>query len=186
MLLKLFLGFLQVGLFTFGGGYAMLPLVKQQVVAGGWMTTDEFTDLLAISQMTPGPIAINTATFVGLKTAGLPGAFLATLSFILPSIIIVSLLAYLYRRYNDLPVIQNTLSALRPAAVGLILAAGIEILVTALFGTELREAALQNLDIIALALACAGVAALRFFKAPLLLVLAACGALGGVLYTFIP
>jgi len=183
MLLKLFLGFLQVGLFSFGGGYAALPLLRQQIIIGGWMTADEFTDLLAISQMTPGPIAINTAAFVGLKTAGLPGALVATFSFILPSVIIVSLLAYLYRRYNDLPVIQNVLSGVRPAATGLILSAALYILVTALFGTELHMAVLDDINLVALALTCAGVSVLRLFKAPLLLVIAACGAAGGVIYT---
>jgi len=184
MLLKLFLAFLQVGLFTFGGGYAMLPLVRQQVVQGGWMSTDEFTNLLAISQMTPGPIAINTATFVGLKTAGIPGALVATFSFILPSVIIVSLLAYFYRKYSDLPVIRNTLSGVRPAATGLILSAGISILGTAIFGAEIHEAVLADIDVFALILACAGFFWLRFFKPPILLVIAVCGAAGGCIYGF--
>lgn len=182
MLLKLFLGFLQVGLFTFGGGYASLPLVKQQIVQGGWMAPEEFTDLLAISQMTPGPIAINTATFVGLKTAGVPGALVASFSFILPSVVIVSLLAYLYRRYSELPVVQNALAGVRPAATGLILAAAIDILVTIAFGTDIHSLIFASPDIVTLILACAGVAVLRAFRTPPLLMIVACGAAGGALY----
>ena len=91
--LQLFLSFLKIGLFSFGGGYAALPLIQGQVVtAHGWLSTGEFTDLITISQMTPGPIAINGATFVGIKIAGLPGAFVATLGCITPSCIIVTLL----------------------------------------------------------------------------------------------
>ena len=183
ILLKLFWAFLQVGLFTFGGGYAMLPLVQQQVLDGGWMSADEFTDLLAISQMTPGPIAINTATFVGLKTAGIGGAFVATFSFILPSVVVISVLAYLYRRYSELPVIQNVLMGIRPAAAGLILAAAVGILGTALFGAELAQVSVADVNVIALVMTAAGVVVLRIFKPPIIIIIAACGVAGGVLYT---
>ena len=183
MLLKLFLGFLQVGLFTFGGGYASLPLVRQQIVEGGWMTQGEFTDLLAISQMTPGPIAINTAAFVGLRTVGIPGVFVAVFAFILPSLIFVSVLALLYRKYNDLPVIQNVLYGIRPAATGLIVSAATGILITALFNAELNDLVLSDINLTALALTCVGLVLLRFVKAPLILVIAVCGAAGGLVYT---
>ena len=183
--LRLFIAFVQVGLFTFGGGYAMLPLVQQQVVQAGWMTGDEFTDLLAISQMTPGPIAINTATFVGLKMGGIPGAFVASFSFILPSVIIVSLLAYLYRKYNEIPVIRHALLGIRPAATGLIIAAAGAILGTALFGAELSAVSVSNVNIIALVLTACGVVLLRVFKPPILAIIAGCGAAGGVLYTIL-
>ena len=184
MLLKLFLGFLQVGLFTFGGGYASLPLVQHMILEGGWMTQSEFTDLLAISQMTPGAIAINTAAFVGLRTAGIPGVFVAVFAFILPSVIIVSVLAYLYRKYSNLPVIQNVLFGIRPAATGLIVSAAAGILINALFSDELYAIAISDINLTALALTCAGLVLLRFLKAPLILVIAICGAAGGVLYTF--
>ena len=85
--LQLFLSFLQIGLFSFGGGYAAMPLVQGQVVtAHGWLSMSEFTDLITISQMTPGPIAVNSATFVGIKIAGIPGALIATLGCILPAL----------------------------------------------------------------------------------------------------
>ena len=92
--LKLFLSFLQIGLFSFGGGYAAMPLIREQVVSQhDWLTMTEFTDLITISQMTPGPIAINAATFVGSKIAGVPGSVAATCGCILPSCIIVTLIA---------------------------------------------------------------------------------------------
>ena len=92
--LQLFLSFLQIGLFSFGGGYAAMPLIQGQVVtAHGWLSMSEFTDLITISQMTPGPIAINSATFVGTRIAGMPGALAATAGCVLPSCILVTLLA---------------------------------------------------------------------------------------------
>ena len=95
ILLQLFLSFLQIGLFSIGGGYAAIPLIQSQTVdVHQWLTSEQFMDLATIAEMTPGPIAINGATFVGLKVAGFPGAVIATLGCILPSIIIVSLLSY--------------------------------------------------------------------------------------------
>ena len=129
--LQLFLSFLQIGLFSFGGGYAAMPLIQGQVVdAHGWLSMSEFTDLITISQMTPGPIAINSATFVGIKIAGLPGALAATLGCILPSCV--------YLRYRRLHALQSVLNSLRPAVVAMIASAGVSILVTAFWGNEAR------------------------------------------------
>ena len=106
--IKLFLSFFQVGLFSFGGGFAALPLIQDQVVdVNKWLTLAEFTDLITISQMTPGPIAINAATFVGIRIAGVLGAIISTLGCILPSCIIVSLLGWLYFKYKNLPLIER-------------------------------------------------------------------------------
>lgn len=133
--LQLFLSFLQIGLFSFGGGYAAMPLIQGQVVTGhGWLTMSEFTDLITISQMTPGPIAVNSATFVGLKIAGVPGAVVATAGCILPSCIIVTILAKLYLKYRNMDLLQGVLKSLRPAVVAMIASAGILILVTAFWG----------------------------------------------------
>ena len=137
--LQLFLSFLQIGLFSFGGGYAAMPLIQGQVVdAHGWLSMSEFTDLITISQMTPGPIAINSATFVGIKIAGLPGALAATLGCILPSCVIVTFIAWLYLRYRRLNALQSVLNSLRPAVVAMIASAGVSILVTAFWGNEAR------------------------------------------------
>lgn len=130
--LQLFFSFLQIGMFSFGGGYAVMPLIQGQVVkAHAWLSMAEFTDLITISQMTPGPIAVNSATFVGLKIAGVFGAFAATLGCILPSCIIVTIIARLYLKYRKLSMLQGILKSLRPAVVAMIGAAGISVLWTA-------------------------------------------------------
>lgn len=149
---QLFLSFLQIGAFSFGGGYAAMPLIQAQVVdIHGWLSLGEFTDLVTISQMTPGPIAINSATFVGLKTAGFWGALCATLGCIFPSCIIVSSIAWFYLRYRKMAVLQGILGSLRPAVVGLIAAAGLSILLTAFF-PEGAAFSLENLKLQAAAI----------------------------------
>ena len=116
---------------------AVFLSVQEQIVnIHGWLDMDQFTDLITISQMTPGPIAINSATFVGIRIGGIPGALVATLGCILPSCIIVTLLAKLYLKYQKLDVLQSVLNSLRPAVVALIASAGISILVTAFWGSE--------------------------------------------------
>lgn len=135
--IQLFLSFLQIGMFSFGGGYAAMPLIQAQVVTShNWLTMGEFTDLITISQMTPGPIAVNSATFVGTKIAGTVGALSATLGCILPSCIIVTCIAKLYLKYRNLALLQGILSSLRPAVVALIASAGISILITAFWGDQ--------------------------------------------------
>lgn len=110
-----------------------LPLIRHQVVeANGWLQLSEFTDLITISQMTPGPIAVNSATFVGLKVAGIPGAVVCTLGCVLPSCILVSLIAKLYLKYRSMDLLQGVLKGLRPAVVALIASAGVDIMVSAL------------------------------------------------------
>ena len=103
--LQLFWSFIQVGLFSIGGGYAAMPLIQSQVVElHPWLTMNEFTDLITIAEMTPGPIAVNSATFVGIRIAGFPGAVIATFGCILPSCLIVSMLAFIYYRYKGVAV----------------------------------------------------------------------------------
>jgi len=129
---QLFLSFLQIGMFSFGGGYAALPLIQEQVVTQhGWLSRSEFTDLITISQMTPGPIAVNSATFVGIRLAGFLGALAATFGCILPSCILVTVLSYLYLKYRKMSMLQGVLETLRPAVVSMIAAAGVSILITA-------------------------------------------------------
>ena len=145
MLIKLFISFLKIGLFSFGGGYAALPLIQQEVVTqNGWLGVSEFNDLITISQMTPGPIALNSATFVGQRVAGFPGSLAATIGCILPSAIIVGALSYFYKKYKDLDLMTEVLKFLRPAIVVMILIAGIDILKTALF--DVNPVAMANLD----------------------------------------
>lgn len=175
--LELFLSFLQVGLFSIGGGYAAMPLIQSQVVTQHpWLTLQEFTDLITIAEMTPGPIAVNSATFVGIRIAGVPGAIVATLGCITPALVLVSLLAYVYNHYQDLSVLQNVLACLRPAVVALIAGAGLSILGMVLFGEA--SPSLAAVDWIGAACFAAAFVALRRFKTNPILTMAACGAAG--------
>ena len=135
--LQLFVSFFQVGLFAFGGGYAALPLIQDQVINNNaWLSMDEFTHLVTISQMTPGPIALNAATFVGTKMGGIPGGLIATAGCVAPSCIIVTILAILYLKYKNASGLKSILATLRPATVALIGSAGVSILVTAFWGSD--------------------------------------------------
>ena len=153
--LQLFWSFLQVGLFSFGGGYAAMPLIEEQIVTRhGWLSMQEFTDLITISQMTPGPIAVNSATFVGIKIAGIPGALVATFGCILPSCILVIVLAKLYFKYRNMQMLQGVLGSLRPAVVAMIAAAGVSVLVTAFWGDGVISFFGTNWVLVAIFLVC--------------------------------
>ena len=142
--IQLFLSFLQIGLFSVGGGYAAIPLVQSLIVERqGWITMTEFTNLITIAEMTPGPIAVNSATFVGIRIAGLPGAVAATWGCIFPSCIIVSVLAYIYRRYRGGSAMGNILGSLRPAVVALIAGAGLSKLLAAVLPEVNGERVIQ-------------------------------------------
>ncbi len=122
---QLFLTSLKIGMFSFGGGYAMLPLIKSEVVGKGWMTQPEFIDMVSLSQMTPGPIAINACTFVGYKMGGITGALAASTGMILPPFIFISIVAMLWMKFAEAGVIKTIFSVLRPTTVGLIGAAAL-------------------------------------------------------------
>ena len=173
---QLFLSFLQIGMFSVGGGYAAIPLIQHQVVElHPWLSMAEFTDLVTIAEMTPGPIAINSATFVGIRIAGIPGALVATFGCILPACIIVSLLAFIYYRYKSLPALQCVLSCLRPAVVALIAGAGISILNLVVFGEQ--TIALENVKWVGAALFVIAMVLLRKIKLNPILVMCICGVL---------
>ena len=135
--LLLYWEFAKIGLFCVGGGYASMPLIQAAVVdTYHWLTLSEFIDIFTISQMTPGPIGINAATFAGMKVAGLPGSISATLGFATPSFILCILVARLFFRYGNIGAIQGILNGLRPAVVALICAAGISFVALSLFNME--------------------------------------------------
>ncbi len=132
--LDLFLSFLKVGLFSVGGGYAAMPLIQNQaVVVNGWISQGEFANLVAIAEMTPGPIALNAATFVGQKVSGLLGAIVASVGCITPSLVIVSILSGLYLKFRSGQTMQRVLSCLRPAVIALIASAWFSILNVVVF-----------------------------------------------------
>ena len=131
--LELFYTFFTIGLFTFGGGYAMLPLIQEKVLANGWMEMEELTNFVAISESTPGPFAINISTYVGAETAGVPGALCATLGVVLPSFLIILIVAKIYVRFKSSKAVSGTLFGLRAAVVGLLAAALWRMLQTVFF-----------------------------------------------------
>lgn len=182
ILLELFLAFAQIAMFSIGGGYAAMPLIRSQVVtAHGWMTMSEFADLITIAEMTPGPIQLNAATFAGMRVAGLAGAVCATMGVIAPSLVLVSLLAWAYMRYHDLAVIKNVLGMLRPAVVALIASAGLSLLLMVVFGGQ--SAALEHVNPGGTALFVLALFLLRRVKLSPPFTMLLCGALNLILGT---
>ena len=183
---ELFWSFFQIGLFSIGGGYAALPMTQQQIVdLHGWLTMTAFTDVVTIAEMTPGPISVNAATFVGTQMAGLPGALVATLGCITPSCIIVVFLAWLYSKYRELWPVQGVLSGLRPAVVGLIAAAGISIIALSFWGGGLGNFSFAGLDYIAIGIFAVAFFVLQKWKPNPIYVMLGCGVLGLALYSFL-
>lgn len=181
ILVSLFISFVIIGAFSFGGGYAALPLIQNQIVSlHHWLSPDEFNHLITISQMTPGPIAINSATFVGLKIDGIAGAVTATLGCVLPSCIIVTLLAYFYLKYRDLSVIRTVLGTLRPAVIALIATAGLAMLIPVIFQDSALRLDAVRIEGIALFLGCLWL--LREKRCSPILVMVLAGALQAGLY----
>lgn len=124
LLFKLFWVFFKIGAFTIGGGYAMLPLIQREVVEeNNWLTSDEFVDILAIAEVTPGPVAVNTSTYVGYKKAGFKGALICTLGTVLPSFIIILLIVKFFWIYRTNPIIEKVFLGIRPAVSALIFSA---------------------------------------------------------------
>lgn len=185
--LELLIVYFQIGLFSFGGGYAAMPLIQSLVVEQrGWLTMAEFADLTTIAEMTPGPIAVNSATFVGQKMAGFTGALMCTLGCILPSLIIVLLLAYFYTKYRNLRAVQIILSELRPAVIAMISGAALTIVLLAFFGTsKLQELHISKLRYIEVILFISALILLRKYKFNPILVIFGTAMIGTVLYRLI-
>lgn len=135
-LLYIFAAFFKIGLFTIGGGLAAIPLLRQELIGGGWVTRAEFIDMLAVSQSTPGPIGINMATYAGFKAASFTGSVTATAGMVAPSLIIIVLIARFMRDYSHHPAVRSILSGVRPAAIGLIAAAAWFVLTNSVFLME--------------------------------------------------
>ena len=190
--LELFWSFFQIGLFSIGGGYAAMPLIQHQVVElHPWLTLEQFSDIITISQMTPGPIAMLWALFgahgnrASCFARVLPGALVATAGCVLPSCIIVLTLAYVYYRYRGLSMVQGVLAGLRPAVVAMIASAGVTLVNLSFFGADALPAGLADVDLIAVLLFAAALFVLRRWKKDPILVMAGAGAAGLVLYTLL-
>lgn len=180
--LQLFLSFLQIGLFSIGGGYAAMPLIQSQIVEKhGWITMSEYTDLITIAEMTPGPIAVNSATFVGNHIAGIPGSVAATFGCIFPACVICSLLFFIYYRYKNISLFQSILGSLRPVIVALIASAGLNILLLVVTGSSkisTKILDIKNINYIETILFIAAFTALRKLKCSPIPVMVLCGFAG--------
>lgn len=131
ILWELFITFFKIGAFTFGGGYAMIPLIQAEVLGKGWVEPEMLVNFIAVSESTPGPFALNTATFIGTKLAGITGGVFATLGVVLPSFIIILIVAHFYDKFRKSRIVEGCMSGLRPAVVGLISAAILSVAETA-------------------------------------------------------
>ncbi|MDA3845557.1 MAG: chromate transporter [Vallitaleaceae bacterium] len=125
--LELFISFFKIGLFSYGGGYAMIPLISSEIVKHQWLAEAEFIKIIGIAQMTPGPIAVNAATFVGYSTAGLLGALVSTLGVAMPSVLIIMLISKLFFEHNQHPLVKSIFKYIRPIIAGLVFASAIMI-----------------------------------------------------------
>ncbi len=133
LVIQVFLAFVRIGFMVFGGAYAAIPIVEHEVVVSqGWMSYAEFMDLLALDEITPGPILINSATFVGMRVAGIPGAIAATLGCIAAPVIVALVLLYIFRRYKNTPLVQSIMTSLKCMAVALIASTMIKLGVAAI------------------------------------------------------
>lgn len=139
--LQLFLTFLKIGAVSFGGGYAMIPLVREEVIANGWLTESEFLNFIAVAESTPGPIAVNMATFVGSTQAGILGSLLATFGVVLPSFIIILLIVALFNNVLKLAGVKWALSGIKPVIAGLIIGTAVTMLLSNLFALSTIESA---------------------------------------------
>lgn len=128
LLIEIFITFFKIGSFTFGGGYAMIPLIEKEVVENKkWVTPEEVVDVFAVAQSMPGAIAINSSTFIGYKISGKKGAIVATLGVILPSFLIITLIAIFFSKFQNAPAVEAVFSGIRPAIVGLISFAAVKV-----------------------------------------------------------
>ena len=190
-LLSLFFTFFKIGLFTIGGGYAMIPLIQREVVANGWLTQQQLVDFIAVSESTPGPFAINIATFVGMETGGILGALMTTLGVITPSFIIILVIAKYFLTFRENRYVQAALSGLRPTVIGLIAAAAVTIGIST-FTTSSID--LQNIgaffangiDYKALILFVILFVFSRIKKLSPILIILTAGGLGLILYGLVP
>lgn len=128
--LELFWTFFKIGAFTFGGGYAMLPLIQEAVLTKGWATSEALINFIAVSESTPGPFAINMATYIGSEQGGVFGAFCATLGVVMPSFIIILLVAKFFEKFKESKIVKGCMSGLKPAVIGLIGAAVLSVAAT--------------------------------------------------------
>jgi len=182
---ELFFTFFKIGLFTFGGGYAMIPMIQEEIVAKNWMDMVQLIDFIAISESTPGPFAVNVATFVGEQLAGIFGALAATLGVVLPSFIVILLISRYFMTFKDNFYVKSVLSGFRPAIIGLISAAAFSIFTSNLF---IEENVYIRLDVNMLIISAIVFGCAFFVKKKLhpVMLIVISAVLGVLLYKFLP
>ena len=173
-ILDIFLSFIKIGLFAFGGACAVIPLVEEQMVTNTkWMSFSEFSDLVAIDELTPGPIIINSSTFIGMKLAGIPGAIAATLACVVPGCIAALILIYLYKKYKDIPVISETIKVLKCMSVALIFSVLIKMFLNNVFIND--NYSFDSINFLSLVLMIVSFFILKKYKTNPLFVMLGCG-----------
>lgn len=179
--LQLFYTFFKIGLFGFGGGYAMLSMIQGEVVTHyGWVSSQEFTDIVAISQMTPGPIGINAATYIGFTSTGsVWGSIVATFAVVLPSFILMLTISKFFLKYQKHPVVEAIFSGLRPAVVGLLASAALVLMNVENFGSPITDTYSFILSLIIFLVAFIGT---KKYKINPILMIIACGIAGLIFY----
>ena len=179
--LQLFYTFFKIGLFGFGGGYAMLSMIQGEVVTRyEWLTAQEFTDIVAISQMTPGPIGINAATYVGYTATGsVFGSIIATFAVVFPSFILMLTISKFFLKYQKHPVVEAVFSGLRPAVVGLLASAALVLMTNENFGSPTKDTYQFIVSVAIFLIAFIGT---RKFKINPILMILGCGLAGFFLY----
>lgn len=179
--LQLFYTFFKIGLFGFGGGYAMLSMIQGEVVTRyNWVSSQEFTDIVAISQMTPGPIGINAATYVGFTSTGsIWGSVIATFAVVLPSFILMLTISKFFLKYQKHPAVESVFSGLRPAVVGLLASVALVLMNTENFGSPTKDTYTFVISVIIFLAAFIGT---KKYKANPILMIIACGIAGLILY----
>ncbi len=186
--LQLFWAYIQIGLFSIGGGHASIPVAQSMVVDNlGWMTLEEFSAMITLSEMTPGPFSINSATFVGTKMAGTLGGLVALLGFLVPSVIVCTLFFFIYKKFRKVRAIDGLMRGIRPAVSGLIGSAGLSITLLALFGAS-TLATFQTefaFNPVALGIAIVAFVLCRKTKINPVIIILLCGVLGMIVYSII-
>ena len=192
--LKLLFSFIKIGLFSFGGGYAMIPMIQKEIEIHGWISPNELVDIIAVSQMAPGAIAVNSATFVGYKTAGLFGSVVATIGVALPSVVLILAISGFFFKIQKKPINIMIFYGVRPVITGLIASGGIFIAQTAIFKKDLSIEAFNYLfvkpanffDFGGIVIMVASLVALIKFKLHPILTIAGAGVAGIIIYYLIP
>ena len=162
--LDLFLTFLKIGAFTFGGGYAMLPLIQEDVLAHGWMKLEQLVNFIAVSESTPGPFAVNISTYIGSQKGGILGAACATLGVVVPSFVIILIIAKAYEKFKNSTIVKGCMTGLKPAVIGLIGSAALSIAATVFVPLGFENLSFTNPDIYVSLLICALCTVLIFKK----------------------